>query len=74
MDKVDIGRLLAGFAAIVFIAYMWVEKEVVSVYTSMPIEEAIPVIVTTIVVSMFKVVGLAAVIYILKWIIRKIRS
>ena len=50
---------------------MWVKKDIVEVYSSMPQEQVLPLIFTTIAVSLIKVAAIAAGIILMKWIIGK---
>ena len=51
--------IAVGILAIAYIVYMWVEKEIITIYTTMPNEQVVPLIVTTIVVSLVKVAAIA---------------
>lgn len=66
-------RIVVGILAIAFIVYMWVEKDIMAVYTTMPQEQVAPLIATTIVVSLIKIVAIAGGIFLIKWIANKIR-
>ena len=57
--------------AIAFIVFMWIKKDIVEIYATMPSEQIAPLIVTTIAVSLLKVVAFAGVILLMKWIIKK---
>lgn len=67
-------RLVIGIVAIVYIIFMWVKKDIVSIYISMPKDQVIPVIITTVLVSLLKVVVLAFVVWFIKWLISKIKK
>ena len=68
------GRIIVGIASIAYIVFMWVKKDIVSIYTTMPQEQIVPLIATTVAVSIFKVSLIACAILLLKWIIGKISS
>jgi len=53
---------------------MWVKKDIVSIYATMPQEEVIPLIVTTVVVSLVKVAVITVGIMLIKWGIRKVQK
>ena len=65
-------RIIVGILAIAFIVYMWVEKDIMTIYTTMPNEQIAPLIATTIAVSLTKVAAIAGGILLIKWIIGKI--
>ena len=67
-------RIIVGIISIVYIIFMWVKKDIVTIYTSMPKEQVVPLIATTIVVSLLKVLAIVGGILLLKWIISKIKK
>ena len=66
--------IAVGILAIAFIVYMWVEKDIITIYTTMPREQVAPLIVTTIAVSLIKVAAIAGGILLIKWIISKFKN
>ena len=67
-------RIVVGIISIVFIVYMWVKKDIIAIYTTMPNEQVVPLIVTTIAVSLIKVAAIAGGILLIKWIISKFKN
>ena len=67
-------RIIVAIIAIAFIIYMWIEKDIVAIYSSMPAEEAFPLAVTTVAVSLLKVVLMTGGILIIKWIVGKFKK
>ena len=67
-------RIIVGIISIAFIAYMWVEKDIMTIYTTMPKEQVVPLIATTIAVSLIKVVAIAGGILLIKWIVGKFKN
>ena len=74
MRKYEPWRIVAALISAVYIVYMWSEKDVLAIYSSMPQEKAIPLIVTTVLVSVLKVAGLAALVLLIKWLLKKLKS
>lgn len=72
--KTEPWRLVVGIIAIIYIVFMWVKKDIVSIYSTMPKEQVAPLVVTTIGVSLIKVIAIAGAIALIKWIIAKIRK
>ena len=72
--KIEPWRIIVGTISIVFILFLWVKNDIASTFTTMPKEQAIPLVVTTVVVSAVKVAVITGVILLIKWIIRKIKS
>lgn len=70
----ELWRIIVGIISIVYIIFMWVKKDIVTIYTPMPKEQVVPLIVTTIVVSLLKVLAIIGGILLLKWIISKIKN
>ena len=67
-------RTIVGIIAIAYIVYMWVEKDIMTIYTTMPKEQVAPLIATTIAVSLIKVTAIAGGIFLIKWIINKFKN
>ena len=67
-------RIIVGIIAIAFIVYMWVKKDIMTIYTTMPKEQVVPLIATTIAVSLIKVAAIAGGILLIKWIISKFKK
>ena len=73
-QKKEPWRMIASIIAIAYIVYMWVEKDIMTIYTTMPKEQVAPLIATTIAVSLIKVVAIAGGILLIKWIIGKFKN
>ena len=67
-------RIIVGIIAIAYIVYMWVEKDIMTIYTTMPKEQVVPLIATTIAVSLIKVASIAGRILLIKWVISKVKN
>ncbi len=67
-------RIIVGMIAIAYIVYMWAEKDIMAIYTAMPREQAVPLVVTTVLVSLTKVAVIAGGILLIKWIAGKIKK
>lgn len=73
-QKKEPWRIVVGMLSIAFIVYMWVEKDIMAIYTTMPKEQVAPLIATTIAVSVIKVAAIAGGILLIKWLIGKFRK
>lgn len=73
-QKKEPWRIVVGVLAIIYIIYMWMEKDIVAIYSSMTAEQALPLVVTTVVVSLVKVGAIAVGILFVKWIVGKIKK
>ena len=73
-QKKEPWRIVVAIISIAFIIYMWVEKDIMAIYSSMPAEQALPLAVTTIVVSLVKVGAITVGILVVKWIVGKFRK
>ena len=67
-------RIIVGIISIAFIVYMWMKKDIMTIYATMPKEEVTPLIATTIAVSLIKVVVIAGGILLIKWVIHKFKN
>lgn len=67
-------RIVVAIISVLFIIFMWVKNDIVAIYSTMPKEQIIPLILTTIVVTLIKVGGIALVIFLIKWIMSKIKK
>ena len=65
-------RMIVFMVSVLFIVFMWVKKDIVSIYTSMPKEQVVPLIATTIAVSLIKICAIAGAVFLVKWLIGKI--
>jgi hypothetical protein len=65
-------RILVAVAAVIYIVVLWVKKDIVAIYTTMPREQIAPMIATTVAVSLLKVAALTGGILLVKWIAGKI--
>ena len=65
-------RMIVGIFSIVFIVYLWVKKDILTIYATMPKEQFLPLIATTIAVSLIKIVAITGGILLIKWIIHKV--
>ena len=67
-------RILVGVLAIGWIVYMWVKKDIAALYAAMPPEQILPLVVTNVAVTLLKVIGIAAVILLVKWLAGKLKK
>ena len=66
-------RILVGILSFAYILFLWVKKDILSIYAALPPEEALPLAVTTVVVSIVKVLALTGALWLMKWSIGKIK-
>lgn len=60
--------------SLLFIVFMWSKKGIAQALETMPQEQALPFIVTTIAVGLLKVGVIAGAVFLIKWIIGKIKN
>lgn len=53
---------------------MWVENDIANIYSTMPKEQVVPLVATTIAVSLIKVGAMVVAVFLIKWIIGKINN
>ena len=71
--KIELWRIIVFIISIMFIIYMWSKKEIAEIYATMPQEHILPLIVTTLAVSLLKVAAIALGVLFIKWIVGKIK-
>ena len=64
-------RWIVGSISIAWIVFMWVKKDILSIYAAVPKEQFLPMAATTVAVSLVKVLLLAGTILLIKWIAGK---
>ena len=72
--KIEPWRVIVFIIAAGFIVYMWIKKGVADIYATMPADEALPLIVTTVAVSLLKVAAIACGILLIKWVIGRVKK
>lgn len=65
-------RICAGVLGVLAIAYMWSTKDVAAIYSSMPAEAVIPIVVTNFLVTLLKIGVLSAAVWAVKRVAGKI--
>jgi hypothetical protein len=65
-------RIAVGVISILFIVFMWAKKDIVAIYQTAPKEQLIPMLVTTVAVSLLKVGLIAGVVFLVKLILERI--
>ena len=72
--KNDIWRYIAGGISILYIIYMWSEEDIANIYATMPEEQILPLVATTVLVTALKVAAWVGGILLLKWLYKKIKK
>ena len=67
-------RIVLAAVSVAYIIFMWVRKDIMAIYATMPAEQVLPMIMTTVAVRLLKVAALAAVILVVKWFGGKINK
>ncbi len=73
-NKKEPWRIIVFVIAVLFIAFMWIKKDVLVIFTTLQKEQVAPILVTTVVVSLFKVATITGTILFIKWIVKKIKK
>ena len=72
--KIAPWRIIVFVISIAFIVFMWVKKDITEIYAQMPQEQIVPLVITTVAVSLLKVAAIAAAVLLIKWIAGKIKK
>ena len=67
-------RIIIGILSIAVIAYMWIEKDVLGLWSGISNEDLLPLLMTNGVVMIAKIAILAGAIYVIKIIAKKIKN
>ena len=67
-------RIVIAILSVCVIAYMWIKKDVLGLWTEVGAEDALPFLVTNIGVTLIKIAVLAAAVYFIKKIAVKIAN
>ena len=67
-------RIAVGIISVIFIIFMWIKNDIISIYTTMPKEQIVPLIATTVAVSVLKVAIITFVVLLVKWLIKKVKD
>lgn len=67
----ELWRIAVFIISVIFIVYMWTKKDIVAIYTTMPKEQILPMIVTTIAVALIKVGIIACAVLLIKRILKR---
>lgn len=74
-DKKNTGlRIVVFVLAIILIIFMWVKKDVGSIVSATPKEQILPLVLTSVAVTLVKVGLIAGAVFFIKWIIEKIKN
>ncbi len=66
-------RIVVFILALAYIAFLWVRKDIGSIYAAMPGEQVIPLVVTTVIVSFMKIAAIIGGVLLIKWLAGKIK-
>ena len=67
--KIELWRIIVFVLAVAFIIFMWVKKDIAALYSNVPKEELLPLIVTSVAVSLFKFGVIAGAVLLIRWIV-----
>ena len=73
-NKKEPWRIIAFIISVLFIVFMWVKNDIIAIYTTMPRHQIVPLIATTVAVSLLKVGAVAGVVLLIKWAVGKIKN
>jgi len=64
-------RWVVGLLGAAWIVYMWSTKDIAGQYAGMTREDMLPLVAVNVAVTLLKVMGIAAVVWLVRWIIAK---
>ncbi len=72
--KIGLWRIFICIISIIFIVFMWVKNDIARIYSTMPKEQVFPLIITTLLVSLLKVLAIAGGVLLIKWLFDKFKT
>ena len=69
--KTEKWRIVVFIIAVLFIIFMWVKKDIGKVVETVPSDQLVPVIVMSLLVSIFKFALIAGAVFFIKWLVNK---
>lgn len=72
--KIEPWRIVVAGISFLVIILMWARKDIVSIYSTAPKQDIVPMIATSIAVSFVKVFLIAAAVFLVKWIVSKLQK
>ena len=72
--KKETWRLVVGIAAIAYIVYMWIDKDLLSGIAQIPADQALPIAATSAVVTIAKFTLIAVAVLVIKVITNKLKK
>lgn len=67
----DKWRIVVFIISVLFIMFIWIKKDIGKIAETVPNDQLVPVIVTSLLVSIFKFALIAGVVFLVKWLIDK---
>ena len=64
-------RIVVFLFSLTYIVFLWTKKDIAAMVAAMPKEDVLPLIVTTVGVSLLKVAAIAGFVLLVKWLIQK---
>ena len=64
-------RIVVFCISLAVIIFLWVKKDIAAIYASAPQEQILPMMVTSVMVSLIKVGLIAAAVFLVKWLVDK---
>lgn len=67
-------QILVAIISFNFITYLWIKKDIQSIYATAPQENVAPIIITTVFVSLLKITMIGGIVLLIRYIIDEIKS
>ena len=74
MKKKEPWRILVGVSSIICIIFLWARKDFASACAALSPDRLIPVIVISVAITSIKVIGSAAAVFLIRWLIKKFKA
>ena len=67
-------RIIVFIISVLAIVLLWARKDITEIYATVPEDQIFPMIATTVAVSLLKVIVISVAVFVIKWIIDKVKT
>ena len=67
-------RIIVFIISVLALVLLWARKDITEIYAPVPEEQIFPMIATTVAVSLLKVIVISVAVFVIKWIIDKVKT
>ena len=72
--RIEPWRIIVFIISVVAIVLLWASKDITEIYATASEEQIFPMVATTVAVSLLKVIVISVAVFVIKWIIDKVKT